>query len=223
MWKADCTSGCIPCPTGHARRTRQPPSRQPRPRIPSSHPWHAGTSYPSAPNAPTGQAARQGAAHPSHGRAAGGGSSSRSASASAPRYETISPRRACTRRPTGDAQASPLARAQPVNGRHGGPPNGNSASPPHAAASPPITRSDQRSSGSAPAVAKLGAGRENLPEPRPGRPEQHQRPAAARRPVPRPRVQRAQHLQPDGPRLGRDAREPGQGVSRGSACRRRAR
>ena len=88
--------------------------------------------------------------------------------------------------PTGDSQASPLRRAQAVKGAQGGPPKGKSASRAEAVgerADRPAR--DQRSSGSARAVAALGARREDRPEVRAVGPEQDERagsPAARRRP-----------------------------------------
>ena len=44
MWKADCASGRRSAPTGQARRTAQPRSRQSRPGAVSRKPWQAATS-----------------------------------------------------------------------------------------------------------------------------------------------------------------------------------
>jgi len=148
MWKADCASIRRSAPTGQARRTAQPRVMQADPAAVSSQRWQVATSYPASVSAPAGQATAQGRAQASQGRRPAGGSASRPRSASAPRHEAISPRRSWTRSPTGDDQA-PARFAQAMKGGQGGPPNGNSAVASSRPASAPITRVDQRSSGSA--------------------------------------------------------------------------
>jgi hypothetical protein len=80
----------------------------------------------------------------------------RSRSPIAPRYETMSPAVSWTRKRTGLSQARPERFAQAMKGCQGGPAKGKSALPPRSQAMRPMTRRDQRSSGSGAPSANSG-------------------------------------------------------------------